>query len=427
MPTFFRRAAALRSAALTILLIPSGAVAAVRDVPGTHATVAAALAASVSGDTVRVAEGTYAASTNGETFPLVVGDGIVLEGAGIGLSVLDAEADSAQVVRMEGSLGGRVTGFTITGGRAVRGAGVFVAAGSPEVDGNLIHGNGASSAGAGLFALGGASPWVHHNVFWENFDTVPGDAVDPHGLLFQVDAAGIVEHNLIGRTDGNGLLTSGSASPSVRHNLFLENGDAGPPARGRGICWLSDAPADVFHNLFHANTIAALLWPAAGTNFSGTSANDVDPADDVYGNVDGDPLLANPSMLEFSLTPGSPAVDAGDPSFPLDPDGTPPDLGPFFLDQSTVDAPRADPARWAAASPNPFRTETSLTWTADGPARVVIFDVRGSHVRDLSPGGRDRATWDGRDDAGRAVPSGVYFARVESAERVTSVPLLRLR
>ena len=29
---------------------------------------------------------------------------------------------------------------------------------------------------------------------------------------------------MIGRTDGNGLLTSTNAQPIVRHNIFLENG-----------------------------------------------------------------------------------------------------------------------------------------------------------------------------------------------------------
>jgi hypothetical protein len=427
IPGFHSASALVLAAGSFVLGAVGSAGAGTIAVPADHATITAALAMASAGDTVSVAAGLYAASANSETFPLAVAEGVSLIGAGLGLSVLDAEADSVQVVRMEGS--GRLSGFTVTGGRSVRGAGVFVGVGSPEVDHNLITGNGASSAGAGVFSLGGTSPWIHHNVVWENFDTVPEDAVDPHGLLFQNDASGTVEHNLIGRMDGNGLLTSGSATPSVRHNLFLENGAEGPPARGRGICWLSDQPAGIFHNLFHDNLLAALLWTAGGGDVTGLAANEVAPDDGVYGNLDGDPLLADPDGLDFSLTPGSPAVDAGDPTLPLDPDGTVADLGPFYLDQTAVDVPApALRERWASARPNPFRARTRVVWDGTaGPVAVAVFDVRGVQVRDLGESRSGGSEWDGRDDDGRPVPSGVYWARVTSPDRQTSVPMLRLR
>lgn len=57
---------------------------------------------------------------------------------------------------------------------------------------------------------------------------------------------------------------------------------------------------------------------------------------------------------------------------------------------------------------------------APGAATVRIFDLRGRPVRSLGGGaasaGMMETRWDGRDDQGRRVASGVYFARVESAE-----------
>ena len=48
--------------------------------------------------------------------------------------------------------------------------------------------------------------------------------------------------------------------------------------------------------------------------------------------------------------------------------------------------------------------------------RLEIFDARGRRVRDLVdanlPAGRQEFVWDGRDDGGRSLPSGTYFARV---------------
>jgi flagellar hook assembly protein FlgD len=70
-------------------------------------------------------------------------------------------------------------------------------------------------------------------------------------------------------------------------------------------------------------------------------------------------------------------------------------------------------------APNPFNPSTRIAYTVSAVgARVDIgvFDVRGSLVRTLVDGrpssGRVVVVWDGRDDAGREVPSGVYFYRL---------------
>jgi len=37
--------------------------------------------------------------------------------------------------------------------------------------------------------------------------------------------------------------------------------------------------------------------------------------------------------------------------------------------------------------------------------------VRGRRLRSLDPGGEGSVIWDGRDDRGEALPSGVYLVR----------------
>jgi len=71
--------------------------------------------------------------------------------------------------------------------------------------------------------------------------------------------------------------------------------------------------------------------------------------------------------------------------------------------------------------PNPFNPTTLITYEVAGDAlvRLVVFDVSGRRVRTLvnraqAPGRYD-AVWDGRDEGGRAVSSGVYFYRLESS------------
>jgi hypothetical protein len=88
---------------------------------------------------------------------------------------------------------------------------------------------------------------------------------------------------------------------------------------------------------------------------------------------------------------------------------------------------RADepfPARFLlrSAAPNPFGEATALRYQIPG-SRVVhtnleIIDVTGRVVRTLvqeprAPGFHAE-TWDGRDDGGRTVPSGIYMARLRA-------------
>jgi len=68
--------------------------------------------------------------------------------------------------------------------------------------------------------------------------------------------------------------------------------------------------------------------------------------------------------------------------------------------------------------PNPFNPGTTITYMLPGPAEVQleILNVLGARVRVLDSGERTAAThtvtWDGRNDRGEAVSSGVYFCRL---------------
>jgi hypothetical protein len=70
--------------------------------------------------------------------------------------------------------------------------------------------------------------------------------------------------------------------------------------------------------------------------------------------------------------------------------------------------------------PNPFNPVTTIAYDLAhaGESRLVVYDVSGARVRELvdtkQPAGRYAVSWDGRDDAGRSVASGVYFYRLTS-------------
>jgi hypothetical protein len=70
--------------------------------------------------------------------------------------------------------------------------------------------------------------------------------------------------------------------------------------------------------------------------------------------------------------------------------------------------------------PNPFNPITNVEFSVprSGPVRVAIFDIHGKRVANLinetmSPGVY-RVRWNGKDDKGADVSSGIYYARIQS-------------
>src|SRR4029079_9404138 len=160
-----------------------------------------------------------------------------------------------------------------------------------------------------------------------------------------------VEQNLFGRGDSNGLHLNTSAV-IVRNNIFFENGIEG--VRGRGICAVNGAMPVIAHNVFFGNVRGALLIATSAGDVSATLANDLSPQDAIYGNLDADPGFVDVSGHNWALTAGSPAIDAGDPISPVDPDGTRADVGPFSYTQATSGLGDVNEEFRLRGAPNPF-------------------------------------------------------------------------
>jgi len=84
-------------------------------------------------------------------------------------------------------------------------------------------------------------------------------------------------------------------------------------------------------------------------------------------------------------------------------------------------------------NPNPFNPKTSIRFSLDesGPASLTIFDISGRAVRKLLHGtaaaGSHTIAWDGRDDAGRALPSGIYLYRLDADRRSDTRKMILLQ
>jgi glucose/arabinose dehydrogenase len=83
--------------------------------------------------------------------------------------------------------------------------------------------------------------------------------------------------------------------------------------------------------------------------------------------------------------------------------------------------------------PNPFNPETNINYHIPGITKVklLIYDITGKEVRTLvnttQMAGEYNIAWNGRDNFGSAVASGVYFYSITAGENVATKKMLMLK
>jgi hypothetical protein len=105
--------------------------------------------------------------------------------------------------------------------------------------------------------------------------------------------------------------------------------------------------------------------------------------------------------------------------------------------QSAPVRPTPPPAptetRVEGVHPNPFADGVTVAFALAHPTRVelAVYDVAGARVRTLRSGafdvGRYQVAWDGRDDAGRTAPAGIYMIRMSADRMVRIAKVVRMR
>jgi hypothetical protein len=120
-------------------------------------------------------------------------------------------------------------------------------------------------------------------------------------------------------------------------------------------------------------------------------------------------------------------------------------LNGWFVDDVALDSgghsaagvlsslPAEDGPRILQAGPNPSIAESRITFLLPAPAesRCEVYNLAGRLVHAWSPGtlsaGLHEMVWDGRDETGRPLASGMYFYRLRAGGEVLSGRLMRVR
>jgi parallel beta-helix repeat protein len=265
-----------------------------------------------------------------------------------------------------------------------------------------------------------------------------------------VIANALIEHNVVHHNNWKGFSLISLQTSTIRNNVIYENGQSA----GAGGIHLADQPGCgkpsndnmVINNTLHEPRITGIRMSNGSTRnviFNNLvvsskpivdegSGNYIDAASNLKLASDAGVFTGSPAG-DYHIHPASPAVDAGVTGYrgaeapQTDIEGVPRpqgqncDAGAYEHGLPTgVAGTRSPEPVLMQNAPNPFGSSTRISFVVppgeSGPVTVDIYDVRGRHVRQLVDAdglsGASATEWNGRDDHGRRVATGIYIYRL---------------
>lgn len=261
--------------------------------------------------------------------------------------------------------------------------GVWASTKGPRIDGCLIAGNLATNQGGGV--------WFHKANTWIDGTTISGNRA---------------------QSRGGGVYFGIEDTVSVRRTILWDN-CADVQGDEMMLASFIVQPTDIQVN-FECSDVDSLGFSGLGTIQY--------VADNIFVN----PEFENPescnsaptSLGDYGLECFSPCLPTNSPCGQLI--GAPQDFCPIVAVEEPAPAPKQ--FQLQPAYPNPFSGQSVIQYEIPQAAKVElsVFDLRGRRVRVLESStkapGRYTSRWDGRDEEGSRVASGMYFYRLRMGE-----------
>ena len=301
-----KRCIVILVAGVLTLAVPGYAT--IINVPGDQHTIQEGIGASIHGDTVRVATGTYVENINFSGKNIVVGSWFLDAGdtSFISSTIIDGGASGSVVTFENGEDNNAIiTGFRIQNGLASFGGGIWCDHSSPTISNNTISGNSADDYGGGI-NCNYSSATISNNTINGNSAYWRGG-----GIYCHVNSSPTISNNTIsGNSSGvwGGGIYCWYSSPTISNNTISGNsaGDS-----GGGICGVYSSPV-ITNTIFWADS--APYGPEIDL-FSGSPVItycDVQGGWEGDGNIDCDPMFCDLESGDFYLDAASCCVGAGE-------------------------------------------------------------------------------------------------------------------
>jgi hypothetical protein len=314
-------------------------------------------------------------------------------------------------------------------------------------NGNIISGNGVEEPiegrAGGIHIYGVSTDWnrIEGNVIGLDLalESVIGNRGHGIGLYSgashnTIGGDSFIQGNIIFENEGAGIFIAGRDTQNnlIRHNMMMDNA-------GLGIALRDSAQ----HGILPPVITRVGLLSVYGPRF--VSGRDALPSAriDIYRVISPDPsgvgegyrllgytFAGSNGRFEFYL-PSQPAMPIVLTAVASDAEGN---TSEFSVNGYSPDATLVEdseellPLDFSLSQnyPNPFNATTRIVFSLPrkAEATLVVYNVLGQHVRTLArsvfSAGEHEVMWDGIDESGAEVSSGVYFYRlVSETQRVT--------
>jgi parallel beta-helix repeat protein len=254
----------------------------------------------------------------------------------------------------------------------VKGGGIYLNLASGTISNNLISNNTCVSDGGGIFADNTTNVFLHDNEIKNNSavnggglqinyssvvltaNQVHHNSASNNGGGFSLDHSSptiqnsLINSNTSSSSYGTGIYCTGYSSPQILYNEICFNnytaiycGDNSSPAISN--CTIFGNNSYVIRTATYSNPIGTnnIMLGSPYTFYIGTGCSVNMSYSDIQiywpgtGNLNNAaPYFVNSYSGDFHLMPFSPCIDHGNPSTPLDPDGTIADMGAHYFDHN---------------------------------------------------------------------------------------------
>ncbi|MDP8208977.1 MAG: T9SS type A sorting domain-containing protein [Candidatus Electryonea clarkiae] len=248
---------------------------------------------------INIAQGTY--DDEYEIFPLPMIDDVVIRGAGISETIIDAGDQQSNAITSVDASRWRIEKLTITGGVSLQGGGMLILNGEDiTIKDVKITGNRAAHPfipnfeghGGGVYLYESDNVLLDHVLLTENY------ALDDGGAISVIRCSPVLYHVTITLN----FCENDTASSAIYQETF----GADEIVVRNSIVWNNNSSDGIVPTIMADNILAS---------YSLIENDEFEPWDGT-GNVWDDPLFTDPES-DFTLLQGSAAVDIGDPDSPF--------------------------------------------------------------------------------------------------------------